>query len=182
MYPFVRQLKEMVRAQFMGPMDLLDTHVTHTLCWPWDLDGWGELNNGRSLTLYDLGRFPVFIRTGIGRAALRNRWGLTMAGAAAMWRRRVRIFDRIDIHSRLIGWDHRFFYIEQCMWLPGKRTAASSVIYRSACTDRNGIVAPQRVLDFLGHDRPSPPLPGWVGKWTEAEAQRPWPPFCAEDG
>lgn len=181
MYPFVRMVKEMVRARILGPMDLFDTHVTPTLCWPWDLDGWGELNNGRSLTLYDLGRFPVFIRTGIGKVLIRKRWGMTMAGAAAMWRRRVRLLDLIEIHSRLIGWDRRFLYIEQCMWKPGKGEAASSVIYRAAVTDRNGIVAPEKVLAEMGVNTPSPPLPDWVCRWTDAEAARPWPPFCVEN-
>ena len=58
MYPFLRMFKEMARASRMPPLGLFDTHVSHHLCWPWDLDPWVELNNGRTLTLYDLGRLP----------------------------------------------------------------------------------------------------------------------------
>ena len=46
MYPFLRMFKEMVRASRMPPLGLFDTHVSHHLCWPWDLDPWVELNNG----------------------------------------------------------------------------------------------------------------------------------------
>ncbi|MDJ0627350.1 MAG: acyl-CoA thioesterase [Rhodobacter sp.] len=178
MYPFVRMIKEFVVHRNAPQLALTDTHVSRHVCWPWDIDLWLELNNGRSLTLYDLGRIPLAGRVGLIRTLRRERWSLTMAGVSVRWRHRVSPFERVEMHSRCVGWDHRFVYLEQSMWKRDGR-CASQALYRSAVTDRNGIVDPQRVIEALGHDQPSPPLPGWVGAWIEADATRPWPPAKA---
>lgn len=178
MYPVLRMAKGMVFATLAPPLPVTGTHVSHHICWPWDLDMWLELNNGRSLTLYDLGRIPLAIRTGLAGALRRNRWGLTMAGASVRWRRRVRVFDRVEVHSRCVGWDARFLYIEQSMWLRGE--AASSVVYRSAVTGPKGIVPPAEFLEKLGAAGVTCTPPAYVQDWIALEATRPWPPAKAD--
>lgn len=174
MYPFVRMIKEMVKFAKAKPLPVDGVHISHHRCWPWDIDLWRELNNGRTLTLYDLGRIPLASRTGLSRILLKQRWGLTMAGASVRYRKRIRTFTRFEMRSRLVGWDERFFYIEQSMWL-GK-DCANQIVYRSAVTDRNGIVPTDKVRSAIGHDGPAPELPAWVQAWIEADAARPWPP------
>lgn len=175
MYPVFRLAAQFWLHRNDPPLPLLGTHVSHHICWPWDLDIWRELNNGRTLTLYDMGRLPLAGRVGLIRVLRQNRWGLTIAGATVRYRRRVRAFDRIEMRSRCIGWDARFLYIEQSMWRRGDCTSHS--LYRSAVTDANGIVPTWKVARALGHDGPPPPLPDWVEAWIEAEAKRPWPPM-----
>lgn len=174
MYPFIRMTKELLVHARAGSLPIDGVHVSRHICWPWDLDLWLELNNGRTLTLYDLNRIPLARRTGLVRALMENRWGLTMAGASVRYRRRVKVFDRFEIRGRLAGWDERFIYVEQAMWRKGECT--SHILYRSAVTDPSGIVPTARVLEAMGLDLPPVRLPGWVRAWTEAEAQRPWPP------
>ncbi len=177
MYPILRMATGMARAALARPLPLTGTHVSRHICWPWDLDMWLELNNGRSLTLYDLGRIPLAIRTGLAGVLRRNRWGLTMAGASVRWRRRVRVFDRVTVESRCIGWDDRFLYIEQSMWKGGE--AASSVVYRSAVTGPSGIVPPVQVLEGMGQAGATCTLPAYVQDWIALETTRPWPPVRA---
>ena len=174
MYPFARMMKELWISHRQTPLDLLDTHVSHHMCWPWDLDMWVELNNGRTLTLYDLGRIPLAVRTGLGQVIRQKRWGITVAGSNVRYRRRVRMFDRIEMHSRCIGWDRRFLYMEQSMWRDGECT--SHMLLRSAVTSAKGMVPPEEVLAALGQKLESPPLPGGVLAWIAAGAERPWPP------
>ena len=176
MYPVPRLLFQAWRHRAGPPLDLYGTHESEHLCWPWDLDIFGELNNGRALTLYDLGRIPWSARIGLTRALREQRWQVAVAGASVRYRRRVRAFDRIRMLTRGLGWDDRFFYVEQSMRLPSGEVA-SHVLIRSAATDRNGIVAPARLLAAMGHDLPSPELPPWVLAWTGAESLRPWPPM-----
>lgn len=175
MYPFLRMAKELIRHRSAPPLPLTGTHVTRLTCWPWDIDMWGELNNGRSLTLYDLGRVPLAVRTGLARALRARRWGLTMAGAVVRWRRRVHSFETVEMHSRCLGWDARFLYIEQSMW-KADGSCASHAIYRAAITGPRGIVPPAEVARAMGHAPLSPPLPDWVARWSALEADRPWPP------
>lgn len=175
MYPFLRLLTEFHLHRHAPPLPLTGTHVSRHTCWPWDLDIWMELNHGRTLTLLDLGRLPLARRIGLLAALKAQGWGLTMAGVSVRYRRRVRLFDRFEIRSRCVGWDTRFLYIEQGMWRKGE--CANHALYRAAVTDRNGIVAPARVLAAMGHGADPPALPDWVAAWIAAEARRPWPPM-----
>ena len=174
MYPLIRLMKEFHVHRNAPPLGLLDTHVSRHICWPWDLDIWMELNNGRSLTLYDLGRLPLARRVGLIGVLRANGWSLTMAGATVRWRRRTRVFERLEMHSRCVGWDDRFIYIEQTMWDGDE--AKSSVVYRAAVTDRNGIVRTDRLMAAFPGPVPQAELPAYVRAWIAAEAERPWPP------
>lgn len=174
MYPFVRMAKEAFKFRNAPALPILGVHVSQHVCWPWDIDPWMELNNGRTLTLYDLGRIPLSMRTGLVHVLRSNRWGLVVAGNTTRYRRRVKTFQRFEMRTRCIGWDSRFIYMEQSMWTRGE--CSSHILIRGAVTSASGIVPPAEVLAKLGAPVQSPALPGWVLAWTEAEAQRPWPP------
>lgn len=174
MYPFVRLFWQVREARKQPPLPALGTHYSTHICWPWDLDPWVELNNGRTLTLYDLGRIPLGERTGLHSALKKKGWGMTVAGNTVRYRRRVKAFDRVQIVSRCIGWDNRFLYVEQSMWNGTECT--SQQIVRGAVTSAAGIVPPERLMAAMGHQGESPALPDWVAAWIAAEAQRPWPP------
>ncbi|MCR8548289.1 acyl-CoA thioesterase [Salipiger sp. P9] len=175
MYPFIRMAKEIWLTRKLPPLEPNGVHVSHHMCWPWDLDMWNELNNGRTLTLLDLGRFPLAMRAGLMAALKRERWRMTMAGVVVRYRRRIQTFEKIEMRSRLIGWDHRFLYIEQSLWKTDGE-CANQAVYRAAVTDRKGIVTTDRVMAALGADPVSPELPIWVQHWLRAEDERPWPP------
>lgn len=174
MYPFIRFIKEMVRYRSAAPLGVCDLHVSHHRCWPWDLDPWMELNNGRTLTLYDLGRIPMAMRTGLIGVLRTQGWGITVAGNSTRYRRRVRAFQRFELRSRCIGWDHRFLYTEQGMWLGEE--CANHILIRSAITSADGIVPPAQVMRVMNLPEESPPLPDWVKAWIAADAARIWPP------
>ncbi len=176
MYPVFRLYNELRKARGK-PLGLFDTHESRHMCLPWDLDPWMELNNGRTLTLYDLGRVPFAVRTGLIGALRTNGWGMTVAGSSVRYRRRIRMFERFAMRTRVLGWDSRFLYMEQSMWRAGE--ALNNLLIRTATTDANGIVPPARLAAALGQaDRQGPALPGWVQAWVDAEALRPWPPVA----
>ena len=174
MYPYFRLAKEILKFRKAPRLGIFDTHVGTHICWPWDIDPWRELNNGRTLTLYDLGRVPLGLRAGLHEVVRRNGWGMAIAGNSLRYRKRVTVFQRVTIHSRCIGWDHRFIYIEQSMWRGADCT--SHMLARSAFTSKQGIVPPGKVLAAMGLSPESPALPGWVQDWIDADAGRPWPP------
>lgn len=176
MYPVLRLFKEFFKFRNAPALPLTGTHVSRHMCLPWDLDIWMELNNGRTLTLYDLGRLPLAKRAGLIGAMKANGWGLTMAGACVRYRRRVRMFDVVEMRSRALCWDGRFIYLEQAMWKRGG-DCAGHIVYRAALTDANGIVPPERVVRAIAGDVASPPMPEWIAAWARAEDLRPWPPM-----
>ncbi|MEX0968961.1 MAG: acyl-CoA thioesterase [Paracoccaceae bacterium] len=174
MYPFIRMAWQMFKHRGDPKLDFDGVHISHHYCLPWDLDMWRELNNGRTLTLYDLGRIPLAMRVGLIGVLKRKRWGLTMAGATVRYRRRVRMFHKVEMHSRALGHDGRFIYLQQSMWRNGE--ALSSVVYRSAVTGAGGIVPVGEVLAAMGVPDWNPTLPDWVQAWIEVEGWRQWPP------
>jgi len=174
MYPVLRMVYQMAKHRNDPPLEMGGMHVSKHLCHPLDLDVWIELNNGRTLTLYDLGRIPLFHRVGLRRALKRRKWGLTVAGASVRYRRRVTLFNRLEMHSRICGRDARFLYILQSMWKNGEAT--SSALYRLAVTGPDGIVPTDEVARELGAPDWNPELPEWVQSWIAAESGRDWPP------
>lgn len=175
MYPYLRMVKEILKFRGAPPLHPFETHVSHHLCWPQDIDPWMELNNGRTLTLYDLGRIGLAARTPLGKTLRQRRWGMAVAGASVRYRKRIRAFDRFEMRSRLLGWDERFLYLEQSIWRKGE--CASQVLIRGAVTKgARGILPPAELAAVLGLAPESPALPRWAMAWIAAEAERPWPP------
>ena len=177
MYPFLRLAREFVRHRAAPPLPLTGEHRSSHICWPWDIDPFLELNNGRTLTLNDLGRFVLFRRIGVIEVMRARGWSGTVAGASVRYRRRVRMFDRLESRTRIVCWDDRFVYCEQSAWRRGECT--SHVLLRMALTSAEGIVPTSVLAEALGADPVSPPIPGWIAAWIAAEAERPWPPLPA---
>lgn len=174
MYPFAR-LALVARAARRRPAIPIDgTSALQLTCWPWDLDMFAEMNNGRVLTLYDLGRFDHSIRSGLAAVGRARGWGFAVAGASVRYRRRVRALDRISLFTRPVARDARWFYVHQVMRVRGE--AVSAGLMRTCVTDRDGVVPPQTVLEALGAADWRPETPAWVAAWIAAEDARPWPP------
>lgn len=161
----------------MPPMGVLDTHVSDHRCSPLDCDIFLEMNNGRILTLYEFGRFQLAVRCGLWDVLKQKKWGLTVAGSSVRYRRRILPFERYTQRTRLIGWDDRFFYIEQAM-AKTSGEVANHCLFRTAVVANHRAVPTQDLADLLDVDGGSPPLPKWAQSWVEAEAQRPWPPMA----
>ena len=174
MYPFLRVLEQVIRARRAPKIRPGDTVVTRTRCWPQDLDYQGELNNGRALTLMDSGRMSLFLRSGAFDVIRQAGVKVAVAGSAVMYRRRVRLFDRIEIHSTLRGMDDRFVYIEQLLHANGQ--PAHHCVFRMVFFDDSGLVPACRVLADLEDPGWRAPLPDWMSAWSAAEIMRPWPP------
>ena len=174
MYPYARFFKEALKARAATPLTPLETHISQHVCWPWDIDPWMEMNNGRTLTLYDLGRVGLSIRCGLFKALRQNRWGMVVAGASVRYRRRITVFSPFEMRSRCVGWDGRFMYLDQSMWQGDE--CSSQVLIRGAVTSKGGMVAPERLIAAMDPSLTSPELPAWVQNWAEADNTRPWPP------
>tara|TARA_B100000780_G_scaffold86356_1_gene59374 strand:+ start:119 stop:673 length:555 start_codon:yes stop_codon:yes gene_type:complete len=181
MYPYLRLAKEFFINWSAAKLPALGTHISHHICWPWDLDVWGELNNGRALSLFDLGRYGLGQRTGVITAMRKNNWRFTVAGANVRYRHRITIFKRIEMRTRVIFWDEKFLYFEQVMLFRDGRCAIQTVCRKAVVNDK-GIVACSAVLDALDHTEKAPACPEWIEHWIASENDRPWPPALSQSG
>ncbi len=151
----------------VGDVSILKTRVCLT-----DIDPFMELNNGRYLTLFDFGRYDVALRTGLWRYMKSEKWGLIVAGISIRYRYRLKVFKKIEIHSKVIGIDRRWFYFEQKIFSNGKLHA--SALVRTAVTSHKGLVPVEEVLKKLDMADVSIPVPHWVKSWAESDEKRPW--------
>lgn len=177
MYPLIRFARTMAAARHAPKLRPFDTHVSTVRIWPWDIDPWMELNNGRTLTIYDLGRIPMAVRLGVVKALRAHGYGFTVAGSNVRYRRRITAFQKVTMLSRTIGWDDRFIYMEQSLWSKGE--CCNQMLLRAAVVSlkgRRGMIAPAQVMQDIGADATSPELPEWVRAWILSESERPWPP------
>lgn len=174
MYPVIRFITTCIQAFLSDRITADDVAETSFRIRPWDIDMFLEVNNGRILTLYDLGRFDLSIRTGLATALKQNRWGLVVAGSTVCYRRRIRMFEKATIYTQIAGFDERWIYIMQSMWVKG--TPASSILLRTGITRQGKVIPVQEVLEALNIPHRETELHGWVKDWIRSERSRVWPP------
>ncbi|MDG3086396.1 acyl-CoA thioesterase [Vibrio hannami] len=174
MYPFFRFIKTTLQAKKRSKIAFTDQSAIRFYCHPWDIDMWGEMNNGRVLTLYDIGRMDVAIRCNLDKALMKNKWALVVAGSSVRYRKRIKMFDHITMKTQCVGVDDKWFYLEQSMWVKDK--PCSSVLIRAGITSKDGLVHPSLVANAIGAEYTEGNLPLWVREWIDSEQHRPWPP------
>ncbi|HEX6746750.1 MAG TPA: thioesterase family protein [Longimicrobium sp.] len=145
----------------------LDESVVRFTVLPTDLDLNGHMNNGRYLTIMDLGRVDLLLRTGVVGAMRRHRWAGVVASVAVRFRRALNPFQRYELRSRLIGWDERWFFMEQRFTRRGELCAYALV--KIQFSGREGRVAPQAMADAVHPGAESPPVPQAVRDWQNSE-------------
>ena len=179
MYPFIRYATTIAHAALQvkkGKSLAFDAVSEITLCCRLtDIDNFLEMNNGRVLTLYDLGRTDFAVRTGLGRQLLKQRWGLVVAGSTIQYRKRIRAFDKVTMKTQIVGIDARWIYVEQSMWVKGK--PCSSALLRTGVTERGKVIETARVFAALGKSDWELPPTGYMAEWIESDKDRPWPPM-----
>lgn len=179
MYPIVRMIKEFIEHRNAPELPPLGVHVSHHRCWPQDIDVFMEMNNGRILTIMDLGRTILAKRVGLIDALRANNWSMTMAGVSVRYRKRIRPFAKFRVVSRAVTWDDKFFYLDQTIWIGDE--CAAQALYRSAITQSGKLLRPGEVFRYMGFEGERPPAPDWVQNWIDADSTRPWPPEIPQD-
>ena len=84
-----------------------------------DLDTNGHMNNGRYLTIMDLGRLDLVVRSGLWRAVWKHRWMPVLSSASVRFRRELRLLEPFDLETRIRHWsdtklviEHKFRFVK----------------------------------------------------------------------
>lgn len=136
---------------------------------PTDLDLLGHMNNGRYASLFDLGRFDLLIRTGVWPVLAERGWYGVVASETLTFRKSLRLWQRFEVESRLMGHDERSVYLVHRAVVDGEVYA--EMIVRTRFLRRSGGTVPHEEL-FAALHRPDdlPPIPEWVHAWAEGAA------------
>jgi acyl-CoA thioesterase FadM len=148
-------------------LDAFDESVLRLMVLPTDLDLNFHLNNGRLLSLFDLGRVDLLLRLGAVPALRRNRWSAVVASVAVRYRRPLNPLRRFELRTRTLCWDERWFFLEQRITRRGELMVHGVV--KTQFFGPDGRVAPQALVDAVRAGVVSPPVPEAIRAWEAAE-------------
>jgi hypothetical protein len=135
MYPFLRMTLLIRSEARKPPLGIFDRTRGPCSACPLDADMFWEMNNGRILTFYDLGRFGLAQRIGLIADAEGTGLGPRRRGKLGALSRAYPAVSKVRTQDAASGWDARFFYIEQAMWRGGHGLQPRAVAHRR---DREG--------------------------------------------
>ena len=164
MFPWLRLIR--VGSSLIGKskVDLLATTRVYLRVWPNDLDFNVHVNNGRYLALADIGRMHWSVRTGVLAVARQQKAFPVIGDALAKFRHDLRVFQTFEIHTRLIGWDRKWGFIEHRFVRMDR--VIGVVAIRGVFKGPDGPVSPEVLLARLAH-APSPELPEWANRFHQ---------------
>jgi acyl-CoA thioesterase FadM len=160
-------IKVLVAAMFGARLTPLGESVIRFRVWPNDLDINLHMNNGRYLTIMDLGRLDLMFRTGLGRVIVKRRWRPMVGTAVIRYRRALAPFERYELKTRIVSWDEKWFWLEQRFERDGGVIAVG--VLKGLFRDQVGNVASADVLAMLGVTG-TPQTPDGILAWQHADA------------
>lgn len=175
MHLYFRVLLVLIKALCSkGVKGIFDPSLLRLHVLPNDLDINGHMNNGRYLTIMDLGRFDLILRNGLMKFMLRKKGVPILGSAKIRFRLPLMPFQAYDLETRVLGWDQRWVFMEQRFLIvdgPKAGAVAAIAVVKGSFYDKKKktLMPPSDFLAFLGKSDVSPPLPLHVQKWQEAE-------------
>lgn len=163
---WLRLIWMLLTAWRRRPVSILEASTLRMAVMPNDLDFNGHVNNGRFLTLADVGRMDFVLRSGAAKVAFRMRALPIVGDSLAKFRRDLKLFERFDIQTRLIGWDDKWTFMEH-RFLRHDRVLGVVVI-RGLFKGPQGPISPGRFLEAMGLQVTPPALPDWVQDWNRS--------------
>jgi len=125
--------------------------------WPTDVDFYMHLNNGAYLTLMDIGRYQLALRIGLARFMVTTGTWPVLGGSIVRYRRELRLFEGFELVTRTLGWEGKWFFIEQRFESGG--TVSAAAIHKAVMRRKGKSLPFDGIAASLGWNEPSPPLP-----------------------
>ena len=141
---------------------------------PLDLDLSLHMNNGRYLSLMDLGRLDYLVRTGLWKAVARNRWTPIASAIAIRYRRELRPFATFRLETRLVSWAEASVVMEQVFILtsgPHAGQVAARALFKGGIYSRTErtFIDTARMMREIGVVAESPPVSPEIEAFLKAD-------------
>ena len=118
------------------------------MVFPNDLDINMHMNNGRYLTICDLNRVDMFIRSGLARTMLKQKWMPIITEHTMIYRKALKPFQKYRVTMKVTGWDDRAFDMAH-EFLVGDRLVAEGTSKGVIYSKKDGVIPPQKVMDTV---------------------------------
>ena len=101
------------RLRITKPLDIFDPCTSTFLVNPMDLDLNMHMNNGRYLSIMDLGRFDLMLRAGVFWTLIKKGCAPIVSSETIRFRKSLGPFEKFDLITQIESWDEKDFYITQ---------------------------------------------------------------------
>lgn len=132
-----------------------------------DLDPLRHVNNGKYLSMLDLGRLDLMLRSGFWGAIAERGWYPVVSAQTITYKRSLTLGQRFDLVTRVLGLDDRAAYLEQTFVRRGT-VVARAVVQARFLRRTGGTVSTAELLDAAGEPERDLTLPEWVHEWAGA--------------
>ncbi|GAA0347490.1 hypothetical protein GCM10009092_09860 [Bowmanella denitrificans] len=165
---YLRLMLAVLRGLLGRKLHLLDEGVTYHRVWPWDLDAYGHMNNGRYLQISDVARIELMCRTNAAHIIFKRRFGGVLGGSLVRHVRALKVFSRYLVVSRVLCWDERWFYTEHRFeTLSGK--VITTCITRAALRCKKDWAGTSDIVNSVAPGLCSPIANKTVCAWMKAD-------------
>lgn len=168
---FFRLLWLSVRSRFGPRLSLWGTARTRFRVVPTDLDVLRHMNNGVYLSILDLGRTDLMLRSGFAKKIKDAGWYPVVAGQTISYKRSLKLWQSFEVQTRMLGIDERSSYLEQTFVSRGE-VYARAVIQARFLRRTGGSVTIAELDELVGGIPADVQLPGWVTEWSVANRIR----------
>ena len=170
-YPMIRILRCYLSSKFLDRINLEDESSLVFRASIFDIDPLVEINNGRYLTLADIGRFNHGFRTGFFKKSRENNLYFTVVGLNAKYRYRIPFGKKFTMTTKIIYYDDKWIYYHHNFIFNNRIT--TSLLARTGVLKNGKLVKPEDVEGYFEMDLPKLNLPQWVEHWIEADEHFP---------
>jgi len=147
-----------------------------------DLDQLRHVNNGVFLSMMDLGRVDLMMRTGVWKKLMDAGYYPVVASQTITYRKSLQWRQRFVLETRMAGFHDKALFVEQRFVVDGEIYARAFVKARFLKRS-GGTVAVEELNALAGLDLTLIPIDAWVRRWaddvalpsTRAEAPSEWP-------
>jgi acyl-CoA thioesterase FadM len=167
---FLRLLLLLLTARFRSRCGVMGPVRKRFIVWPPDLDVLGHVNNGVYLSMLDVARVDLMLRSGMAPKLRRAGFYPVVAAETIRFRRSLQLFQAFEVETTVIGWDEKAILIQHQFWR-GAELSAEAFIRARFLKRKGGTVSTKELLDLIGWEQPAPELPSWVAAWNRENAR-----------
>lgn len=128
------------------------------------------MNNGKFLTLLDLGRYDLFLRNGFWQKMVKLGWYPVVVAETITFRKSLMPWQRFTIETKVLGWDAISYFLEQRFVVNGE-IFAKAIVRGRFLSKAGKVLRPEEVMQAVADfHSPSPILEKWILDWAETTA------------
>jgi acyl-CoA thioesterase FadM len=165
----LRTLLMMIRSRRKSRLDFRDVGRVTMRVMPNDLDILRHVNNGIYLSLMDLGRMDLMLRSGKWQDLQRRGWYSVAASVTVTYRRSLRLWQKYELQTRVVGFDEKAMYVQQ-RFVRDNEVYVEGLMRGRFLKTTGGTVTVAELGELAEIDPATMPIPDWMAGWARDAA------------